>query len=56
MPHITGSGSDGQVNGGAVARRAANQIPPDAAQKQPDAQPKKESKPSLLRRLLNVIK
>jgi penicillin-binding protein 1B len=56
MPRITGSGSDGQVNGGAVARRAANQIPPDAAQKQPDAQPKKDSKPSLLRRLLNVIK
>ena len=56
MPHITGSGGDGQVSTGAVARRAANQVPPDAAQKQPDAQPKKDSKPSLLRRLLNVIK
>jgi penicillin-binding protein 1B len=56
MPHITGSGGDGQVSTGAVARRAANQIPPDAAQKQPDAQPKKPSKPSFLRRLLNVIK
>jgi len=56
LPRITGSGGDGQVSGGAVAHRAANQIPPDPAQKQPDAQPKKDSKPSLLRRLLNVIK
>ena len=57
LPHITGSGSDGQVSAGAVARRAANQIPPDPSQKQqPDAQAKKDSKPSLLRRLLNVIK
>jgi penicillin-binding protein 1B len=56
MPHVTGSGGDGQVGAGAVAHRAANQIPPDAAQKQPDAQPKKDSKPSFLRRLLNVIK
>jgi penicillin-binding protein 1B len=56
MPHITGSGGDGQVSAGAVAIRAANQIPPDGAQKQPDAQPKKSTKPSLLRRLWNVIK
>jgi penicillin-binding protein 1B len=57
MPHITGSGSDGQVSPGAVAHRAANQIPPDPAQKQqPDTPQKKDSKPSLLRRLLNVIK
>ena len=56
LPHITGTGGDGQVGAGAVAHRAANQIPPDAAQKQPEAQPKKDSKPSFLRRLLNVIK
>jgi penicillin-binding protein 1B len=56
MPHITGSGSDGQVSAGPVARRAANQIPPDVAQKPPDPQPKKPSKPGLLRRLLNVLK
>jgi len=58
LPHITGSGGDGQVAPNAVARRAANQIPPDTAQnsKPPDAAPKKDSKPSLLRRLLNVIK
>ena len=56
MPHITGTGGDGQVGAGSVARRAANQIPPDGAQKPPDAPPKKDSKPSFLRRLLNVIK
>ena len=57
LPHITGSGSDGQVSTGAVAHRASNQIPPDPAQKQqPDAPSKKDSKPGLLRRLLNVIK
>ena len=56
MPRVTGTGGDGQVNAGAVAHRAANQIPPDAAQKQPDQPPKKDSKPSFLRRLLNVIK
>jgi penicillin-binding protein 1B len=57
MPHIIGSGTDGQVSSGAVAHRAANQIAPDPAQKQePDTQQKKDSKPSLLRRLLNVIK
>jgi penicillin-binding protein 1B len=57
MPHIIGSGTDGQVSAGAVAHRAANQIAPDPAQKQqPDTPQKKDSKPSLLRRLLNVIK
>ncbi len=57
LPHITGSGSDGQVSTGAVAHRASNKIPPDPAQKQPpDTPPKKDSKPGLLRRLLNVIK
>ncbi|MEI9972653.1 MAG: hypothetical protein WDO73_11670 [Ignavibacteriota bacterium] len=46
----------GRCPPGAVGHRAANQIPPDANQKQsPDAQ-KKDSKPSILRRLLNVIK
>ncbi|HEX3743269.1 MAG TPA: PBP1A family penicillin-binding protein [Bryobacteraceae bacterium] len=51
---ITGTGGDGQVT--AVAHRAANQIPPDASAKPPGATPKKDSKPGLLRRLLNVIK
>ena len=58
LPHIIGSGSDGQVTSGAVARRAANQIPPDIAAdgKPPDGPAKKSTKPSFLRRLLNVIK
>ena len=58
MPHIAGSGGDGQATSPSVARRAARQNPPDPAQngKQPEATPKKEGKPSLLRRLLNVIK
>jgi hypothetical protein len=57
LPRVTGSGNDGQVSSGSVAHRAANQIPPDPSQKQqPDAQQKKDSKPGLLRRLLNVIK
>ena len=56
LPRVTGSGGDGQVSAGAVAHRAANQVPPDAAQKQPDQPPKKDSKPGFLRRLLNVIK
>ena len=56
LPQITGSGSDGQVNPGAVAHRAANQIPPDPSQKQQPDQQKKDTKPGLLRRLLNVIK
>ena len=59
LPRITGSGSDGQVAPNAVARRAANQIPPDPAQngkQPPETPPKKDSKPNLLRRLWNVIK
>jgi penicillin-binding protein 1B len=58
LPRISGSGSDGQVTPNAVARRAANQIPPDTARNgtPPDAPPKKATKPSFLRRLLNVIK
>jgi penicillin-binding protein 1B len=57
--HITGSGSDGQVAPGPAARRAANQSPPDTDRNRkqpPEATPKKEKKPSLLRRLWNVIK
>jgi penicillin-binding protein 1B len=59
LPRVTGSGGDGQVTPKAVAHRAANQIPPDSApngKQPPDTAAKKESKPSLLRRLLNVIK
>jgi penicillin-binding protein 1B len=59
LPRITGSGGDGQVAPGAVAHRAANQIPPDVAQNdKPEAENprKKSTRPSLLRRLLNVIK
>jgi len=58
LPHITGSGGDGQVTPNIVARRAANQIPPDPAPngKPPDTAAKKGTKPSFLRRLLNVIK
>jgi penicillin-binding protein 1B len=57
LPRITGSGGDGQVTPNAIARRAANQIPPDnVAKQQADNAPKKDSKPSLLRRLLNVLK
>jgi penicillin-binding protein 1B len=58
LPHITGSGSDGQVTPNAAGHRAANQIPPDATPngKQPDPSPKKDSKPTILQRLLNVIK
>ena len=57
LPRITGSGGDGQVTPTVIAR-ANNQIPPDTA---PDGKPpgdaaKKATKPSLLRRLLNVIK
>lgn len=58
LPHITGSGGDGQVTPTAVAHRAANQIPPDTAPngKPSDTEAKKSTKPSFLRRLLNVIK
>jgi penicillin-binding protein 1B len=56
LPRVSGSGGDGQVTPDAVAHRAANQIPADTVPKLPDAPPKKDSKPSLLRRLLNVIK
>ena len=60
QPQVTGSNGDGQVSASQVARRAARQNPPDTAQNgkaQTDADPKKdEKKPSLLRRLLNVIK
>ena len=60
-PRITGSTGDGQVQPGAVARRAARQIPPDSAQNSktntpsPDT-PKKEEKPGILRRILKVFK
>jgi hypothetical protein len=57
--HITGSGSDGQAAPGPAARRAANQSPPDTdrnGKQPPAATPRKEKKPSLLRRLWNVIK
>jgi hypothetical protein len=59
LPRITGSGGDGQVTPAAVARRAARQSPPDTAQaaKQPPETPaKKEEKPNIFRRLLNVLK
>jgi len=59
LPRVAGSGGDGQVSPTAVARRAANQIPPDIDQNgKPEAQTasKKSTKPSLLRRLWNVIK
>jgi len=59
LPRVIGSGSDGQVTPGAVAHRAARQIPPDTAQngkQQPETPPQKATRPSLLRRLLNVIK
>jgi len=58
LPKIAGSGSDGQVAPTTVARRAARQNPPEAAPpgKQPETPAKKEEKPSLLRRLLDVFK
>jgi penicillin-binding protein 1B len=56
LPHVTGSGSDGQESQAAITRRAANQQPPDIAAKQPDTPPKKSTKPGILQRLLNVIK
>jgi penicillin-binding protein 1B len=57
LPRITGSGGDGQVSGNSVARRAANQNPPDSAAGKPaETAAKKDTKPSLLRRFLNVIK
>jgi penicillin-binding protein 1B len=59
LPQITGSGGDGQVTPAAVARRAARQIPPEAAsngKQPPEPAAKKEQKPSLFRRLLNVFK
>ncbi len=58
---ITGSPGDGQVQPGAVQRRAARQIPPDPQQGAKTNQPapdnqKKEDKPGILRRLLKVFK
>jgi hypothetical protein len=53
------SPADNSLSEAAVARRAARQIPadPTAAQpQQPPAEPKKEQKKGLLRRLLGVFK
>jgi len=58
-PHVTGSGTDGQMGPPASPRRTSSKNPPDTAQTgktAPDAPPKKEEKPSIFRRLLNVIK
>jgi penicillin-binding protein 1B len=59
-PRIGGSAGDGQVAPNSIARRAARQIPPDAAapqaQAQPQPAPKKEQKKGLLNRLLRVFK
>jgi len=58
-PHVTGTGTDGQLAPAATQRRSNRQNPPDTAQNgktAADGQPKKEEKPSLLRRFLNVIK
>jgi penicillin-binding protein 1B len=60
-PHITGSGTDGQTQPAAVARRASRQDAPEPAgppnpQQQPQQQPKKQDKKSILRRLLGVFK
>jgi penicillin-binding protein 1B len=59
LPRVTGSGGDGQSSPASAARRAARQNPPETAQngkQQPEPPARKEEKPSLLRRLLNVLK
>jgi penicillin-binding protein 1B len=61
-PRINGGSGDGQVQPGAVARRAARQIPPETAQTSKGATPptpetpKKDEKPGILHRLLKVFK
>ena len=58
-PRFTGSNGDGQVAPTTVARRAARQAAPEPApnvRQPPPKDAKKEEKPSLLRRLLNVFK
>ncbi len=60
-PRVTGATGDGQVQPGAVARRAARQIPPETAQNTKtdptkSDTTKKEQKPGILHRLLKVFK
>lgn len=57
LPRITGSGGDGQSGASTVVRRAARQTPPEAPNAKPQPEPaKKDERPGLLRRLLNVFK
>jgi penicillin-binding protein 1B len=58
VPHIARPGGDGQAAPPTVARRAARPSPADTAQssKQPEPEARKQPKPSLFRRLLNVFK
>jgi penicillin-binding protein 1B len=57
MPRISGSSGDGQGAPNAIARRAANQIPPETAQNaKPETPAKKATKANILQRLWNVIK
>ena len=60
-PHVTGSGTDGQVQPGDVTRRAARQNRPEQAasgppQPAPAAEPKKQEKKGFFRRLIGVFK
>jgi penicillin-binding protein 1B len=56
-PRVTGSGGDGQTQAAPAVRRAARQdVPPPAPAPAAPAQPKKEEKKSLFRRLIGVFK
>ena len=58
-PRSTGSGGDGQMQTAPASRRAARQdtqTPPTAQAAPAPAQPKKEEKKSILRRLIGVFK
>ena len=58
-PRVTGTGGDGQAAPAPAVRRAARQDAPPAPAAAPDAapaQPKKEEKKSLFRRLIGVFK